>query len=335
MDTTTGRAKLPGGVSNINRVQRYDMEEHFIPITDLSEYKEYIYPNLYPSVVTYQPWTQTATEVLSYLFGKELDDNFVTSCYSVVADNNNVYNILIFLQYNGTILKTCWDNLSTASCSRINVSCPNAEVYKLDYIRNISPILTKDGLKDSEGELVDWVRCVNTIKVHIMSSPLISNFIVCESLLDPSHWNKDNIYIGSSDSPVVGYRNALMVGWGISDDGIPYWVMKNNWGEVINYDDIPTGCWKHAMYPYNQLSCVDISIQGVLLKNTIKNVGDRDILGGLISLSLKDNPRVDPLNINKFIPVSVVKNRQKQNILVYIISLLFFICAFYFFFRCN
>lgn len=349
LDTSFKETKKPGSISingfppcnsNIKRIQKYDMEDHFIKVNDLSKILNYIYPNLYDidNNTDTTAWSETATEVLSYLYNKNLDDKFISSCNN--NNSNSIYNTLIFLQYNGTILKSCWGYLDRQSCSRINIACNNAQVYKLDYIRNISPILTSQGLIDSEGESISIDKSINIIKNHIIHSPLIANFIVQQSLClndnqisNNPDWNIDKIYISNSNSPIIGYHNALIVGWGISTQGIPYWIMKNNWGNNwIQYNDIPQGYWKHAMYPYNKISCVDISIHGNLIPS-LPWSDRQNPLGGVISLSLKDKPRIENLDINKFIPVSIIKNIEEQHSFIYLITLLFLIAIFYLFFR--
>ena len=325
--------------SNIKRLPEFDRLE----ISKLKNIpKNFKHQQLFPvkteSIDCSNSWLISSISSISYLYKKELSSDFVLSCYgpshtssyykSGGCKGDSVYNSLIFLKLNGTIEAKDWGNpldSNIKNCSRTNLNKNESETkkYSIDNIENISPVLTKDGLVNILGEKIDYDHSI--IKSKILKNPVITGFVVKESLLT----HKSGIYIDNSDSPIIGYHNAIIVGWGEKDD-IGYWLVKNSWGKEWGEN----GYYKHAMYPHNKSSCVDISIHGSLFKN-VPFSDKNNPLGGCISISTAPSDQSQSgstassdrlqknrtLNMNKMENVILVKDKE-----VYPDSL--FICLF-------
>jgi hypothetical protein len=322
--------------SNIKRLREFDRSES---PESKSIPKSYKHPQLFP--VKTQPvdcsnsWLLSSINSISYLYKKELSSNFVLSCYGLRhlssyhnsggCKGDSVYNALIFLKLNGSIEANEWTHsldTNPNNCSRINLNKSESETkkYSIDNIENISPVLTKDGLVNTLGEKVDYDPSI--IKSKILKNPVITGFVVKESLLT----HKSGIYIDNSDSPIIGYHNAIIVGWG-EKDGVGYWIVKNSWGK----DWGENGYYKHAMYPHNKSSCVDISIHGSLFKY-IPFEDKQNPLGGCISISNNIGHKDDTLNMNKMEDVILVKDKEVYPQTLWITLFIIFIIIFIKFF---
>ena len=75
-----------------------------------------------------------------------------------------------------------------------------------EYIPHIN---LKNGLVNSLGKNIEFDPSI--IKSKIFENPVITGYIVKKSLLT----HNSDVYIDNSDSPIIGYRNALLVGWGL------------------------------------------------------------------------------------------------------------------------
>lgn len=253
-------------------------------------------------------WLLSVIESMSYLFKLELDPGFVVSCYGSNqistyynkggCSGDSVYNSLIFLKLNGTVVKNSIKDY-TQMCTRTNFK--NSDIYKIDNFINISPILTPRGLMGVDGNITTISNALDIVKNYVLLNPVIVSYVIYEDLLQV----KSEIYI-SNNSKIIGYHNAIIVGWGQSTDNfgiiIGYWIIKNSWG--VGWGD--NGYYKHAMYPHNTVSCPGISIHGSLIDN-LEFKFRKNIMGGAISITKGE---ISELDTNKIKMVTLVKGRE-------------------------
>ena len=193
---------------------------------------------------------------------------------------------------------------------------------------NVSPILKNGELLNMQGNAISTENAINYMKYKIKEGPVVASFIVLDSMVWSQEdllsgfagsaaldWNlkpngvnfeidrddpNSGIYYPTdlSSNKIVGYHSVVVVGWGIKEiegkgSSVPYWICRNSWGEEWRtfYDDVPNGYWKHAMYPHNLISCVDVSIDSsdsILKKLPYSDKGNP--LGGMISMTASDDP---------------------------------------------
>jgi hypothetical protein len=320
--------------NNINRIQNYDVKE-LLSMPDKLQ-TNFVHKQLFPvkeqTSDCSDSWVLSCIESLSYLFKKELDPSFVVSCYGPShistyynkwgCGGDSVYNALVFLQQNGTVVNNSTQGDYKQLCTRTDIK--DLTVYKIKDIANISPLLKSSSseLINSAGDKISITNGLDTIKRYILLNPIIAGYVIYEDIFDV----KTEVYI-SNNSKIVGYHNALIVGWGTSESPngpIGYWVIKNSWGE--QWGD--KGYYKHAMYPHNTNSCPDISIHGSLIDGLdIKY--KRDIIGGCISIS-KGN--VDTLNTNEIKMITLVKDTEEYPKYLWIFMFFMFFIVFLRFF---
>ena len=232
------------------------------------------------------------------------------------CNGDSPYNAIYFLYTNGTLTDICWkdeDPNSPNTCSKNSILCKDPLLYKIGESPlpgpnpnafNISPILIDGKLNDSNKNEINIENAVKYMKYKIKQGPVICGFIVLDSfcwykkdllngkagdaVLDwnvgennPNRW----IYFPKSheNRKIVGYHNAVVVGWGEKKNSVPYWICRNSWGK--EWGD--NGYWLHAMYPHNLISCPDISIYPYSYKY-LKKLPFKDKispLGGMISIT--------------------------------------------------
>ena len=199
---------------------------------------------------------------------------------------------------------------------------------------NISPILLQDKtLLNFQGLNISVQDSTSYIKYKVKEAPVISSFIVLDSML----WSQQSLLNGNAgnaaldwglkpqgnkfvwdtkhndcgiyyprninQNKIVGYHSIVVCGWGQdTTTSTPYWICRNSWGKDWRtfYKDLPQGYWKHAMYPHNNLSCVDVSIKQ-----------QNNVMGGMIAISSSDDP-LQKLDISKMKKSPYIKNIQEE-----------------------
>jgi len=283
-------------------------------------------------------WAIVAADCLGSLVDKDLDYKSLISCYEPSQKSryikqglkgDSVYSALYYMYVNGIPENNSYrmeDNEGRLVCNNRNL-VGDGKLYKVGenekmignqpLIQNVSPILNsyvRNELVLPNLKQVSVEEARNTIKHYLKKSPLIAGFIVTSDFNPQSE-----IYISQS-ATIVGFHYALVVGWGESE-GIPYWIMKNSrgpgWGDK--------GYWRHAMYPYNQISCPDVSIHGSLLENVPERLAP---LGGMIRV--KAAPEGNEYFDTKYIVDTGYVNYQEDYptymwILIYLCFIVLFI----------
>ena len=243
-------------------------------------------------------WVQSSVGCLNdhFIVGMSWDPglswHFVINCYfpnelskyysygGCLGDTT--YNALHFLHSTGTISNRFWKENSTeiyGVCNKnqfidgrvedIPLYCISGEDDGVGSIHNISPIKEKELLKTPTGEIIsiERSRLINKSQIFLRGS-VVTTFLITQDWNDPG----DEIYISKSEK-IVGSQSAVIIGWG-QENMIPYWVCRNskgtNWGVG--------GFWKHAMYPLNTISCVDVSV-----------IHENQIYGSLITFEINSN----------------------------------------------
>lgn len=115
------------------------------------------------------------------------------------------------------------DNLKN-SC--YNNSCDTKEdLIKFSVKPNSTHVINDSDIKNQ----------INAIKNDVMSSgPIAVSMIVRQDLYD--FWSSgnslDNIFESDVNSQELGGHAVCITGWGVNNDGIEYWEIRNSWGET-------------------------------------------------------------------------------------------------------
>jgi hypothetical protein len=273
------------------------------------------------------------------------------------CNGDTIYNAIYFLYTNGTVKNTCWKKSSSElceeplSCTKSNIIAQDdAELYKIGESDlpgtqpdacNISPILTRDNkLTLPNGKDVSWDLALGYMKHWVRKNPVVVTFIVLDTFLaneitsqvaedwhlNDSEKGEKGIYFPRVPRRVVGFHSAVIVGYDVSANGIPYWILRNSWGaDWLPFStELPAGYWKHAMYPTNLVGAVDISIDH--LHPSLRNIPftyKRGALGGMVSIGISNSSEKTLLNIStlKYSPY-VREFEEKYPIYVWIVFMI-------------
>lgn len=170
-------------------------------------------------------------------------------------------------------------------------------VYKIESILNISQVY-KDKTDNFQ---------VNRLKNVVEKGPVITSFLVLDD------FSSEGVYIAGDRSKFKGFSYGLVTGWGVSGD-IEYWVCQNS----------EYGVWKHAMFPYNRLSCVDVSIIVDNYRRVPWEYAHNNVLGGMIKVDVNKELQQRG-NIKQ---VSVYKKFKDHSFLKSLFSILLLVLIF-------
>ena len=115
---------------------------------------------------------------------------------------------------NDNLKKSCYNN-----------SCDTKEdLIKFSVKPHSTHVILSDNIK----------TLINAIKTDVMSlGPIPVSMIVRKDFMKfwSSGNNLDTVFESSKDSPEVGGHAVCITGWGVNDEGIEYWEIRNSWGE--------------------------------------------------------------------------------------------------------
>ena len=267
------------------------------------------------------------------------------------CNGDTVYNAIYFLYTNGTIRKSCWNTnaltldetvqnanqcTEPVACTKSHITCPisDLELFKIGESDlpgtqpdacNISSILTKENkLTLPNGNEVAWESALNYLKYWVNKNPVIVTFIVLETFLYDSQnaesiqdWHINDtqglqgVYFPEGNRKIVGFHSAVVVGYDVTSNGVPYWILRNSWGAEFGPNG--DGYWKHAMYPKNIIGAVDISIDHLHPKLlNVPFMYKRGSLGGMVAISSSNSSIKTNLNISQLKHSPYIREFEEQ-----------------------
>lgn len=266
--------------------------------------------------------------------------NFDLNC-SFQCGGGNPASLCSWLEYNGTCdeldVPNSWcqnnmvcsrfdtipdmTNLSSYLNQQIPICTSLPAITKRFFLRNPQHwMCTQDMYQDDPLYLEQQS---NAIQQHILKKgPVVAGFHVFQEFLGGhffSSTNPEGVYLEKNLGSYAGSHAVSIVGWGkakVDDRFIPYWHVKNSWG--TQWGD--AGFFKIAMYPYNLVSQLDVSVP--------VPVGDDQVSysGGIMTFDIAPPPPPPSLsNISSFHPSPSKTSFAPFPILQFIIFILFVI----------
>lgn len=206
---------------------------------------------------------------------------------------------------NVTELSTCCFNC-----------CTNVVADKSKFTTYIKPGSTKyfgvtiDSVTEYTQQNID--KIIRDIKIEIMTNgPVTTSFKVYDDFMKyygssngridtNSGASKGKVYIHGYNSNPIGGHAVVITGWGIDENGVKYWEIRNSWGSVGD-----NGYFKALMS--------DINNQDSWCGFDIPLINDDGTyIGGVVSFLPDDIP-----NIDEYINKGVIKKSDYGNLFLY------------------
>lgn len=166
------------------------------------------------------------------------------------------------------------------SCKNLTVPSDAKKYKAITGTMKANTVMTADNKVDTQAT-------INSIKTDILyHGPVVAKFVVWNDFINDLNPNindntkrwasTDNIYIHGSynkddANKQDGFHAVVIIGWGMSSKNIPYWIVKNSWGDW-NKD----GHFFFAMYTDNEKRNVDCGMD-------IPFMDQDQLFGGTIS----------------------------------------------------
>jgi len=229
---------------------------------------------------------------------------------------------------NGSALSHFSVAQRTDAVAKLNSTIPDCGCYFAEnhylYFIDQNPTVLAIG----EGGVTED-NIASTVKKHIWSAgPVMGGFIVFANFM-PGQFSLNNggVYLengvydsgglvkfDSAQSTTANYKGThaiAIIGWGIASNilidnngtrkDVPYWYCRNSWKDTWG----ESGCFKMAMYPYNQISQFDRHI------NIVDQQGLNHLSGGIVMFTVSKTP--DIMNLSQINDVFMKTKRLQSD----------------------
>lgn len=173
------------------------------------------------------------------------------------------------------------------------------------------------------------------IKQHIMvRGPVVGGFLIKNNFpsgiftkVNEGVYFEEELYDADEADNIIGSHSVVIVGWGVTETKVPYWVCRNSWGSHWGQN----GYFKIAMFPFNKICQFTKKIK-VINNGKIKEIG------GVSGFYVNKKPSLHAIKANDY-KTTIYENYAYQaglqprsiNYKSYIYIILVFVCAFKFY----